>query len=125
MYFYKIGHYICNEENSQILVHYEKYDKNEITELIAEAINALLDLMPEKESNECTLQELESYYWLHMFLNPLIEDNIIDWLVKNKDFKKLEYEVEWMANGMISVFDKDSHDQNMSKIATLIRNRTK
>ncbi len=91
-YFYKIGFYSYEESDYDILEHKIKFTKEEVTDMIAEAIVAL-----EKEmicSGHCTLNFED--FWT---------SGLSKWLISNKGFVKVNFEVVWDVFGWANVFN--------------------
>jgi len=106
MYKYKIGYGTCEENSFVELEHEKKFKKKEVTQMVAEAIEALF---PDKINDDVKTESGEYYEFAFKFdqfwRDGLSKSNIIDWLIENKGFKPIEYELVWSAWGWASVLD--------------------
>ena len=112
MYWYKIGYGTYEESNYVELKHEKLFTKEDITKMIAEAIVDIEKSKPEKDRN----WHQSSYQHFHK--------DVVQWLIENKGFVSVEYEVGWSVFGWASVFDindwgthgRGEEDQMLAKL---------
>lgn len=102
-YFYSIGYYSYEESSYTQLVHEKKYTEKDLQKLIEEAVVAVI---PEVKKERHYVSSFQDVY-----------HEAIDYLVKKKGFRYLEFETKWDCFGWASIFDKESwkgHDRDRS-----------
>lgn len=108
IYRYKIGYGTCEESSFVELEHSKKFSKDQITEMIGEAILSMFIEVLERWHERIEKAQYQSFMFkFEEFWREGSENGIPEWLVKNKGFKRVEYEVEWDVFGWASVLDKD------------------
>ena len=101
MYNYKIGYHTYEEGNEAVLCHKEKFTKEQLTKMIAEAIYESKKII-KSTSFQC-------------YFEGGCSDNIVtvpDWLVENKGFLYLNYECSWCAFGWAYLFRDDLNGEH-------------
>ena len=98
MYLYKIGFSTMEESSYSELWHEKKITEKDLTEMIAEAVVALIPIF---KKNRSSIHSFENFFY-----GDFEKNDITSWLIKNKGFKKVKYEQEWSAFGWASVFVK-------------------
>ncbi len=98
-YLYKIGYHSYDESNYVELCHNCKFTQQELTEMIAEAVVALKNIIV-KEDHEYT-KNFDSF-----MLGDGMKHNIIGWLIDNKGFEEVKYEQIWSMFGSFAIFDE-------------------
>jgi hypothetical protein len=134
MYKYKIGYGSCEESHYEELEHEEKFTYSQITKMIGEAIIDLWDdrwkdqhEYVEKEKKEFVEKYVGCEYeagFFHelMTIEYFFEDeNIWNWLIENKGFKKITYTVDWSIFGWENLAEKDSWENEKDKHSKVIR----
>ena len=125
MYCYKIGYGSYEESSYKELEHEEKFTDKQITKMIGEAIIDLWDdrwkdqhEYVEKEKAEFVEKYIgceyeEGFFHELMTIEYFFEnENIWNWLIENKGFKKIIYEVDWSIFGWENLAEKDSWESD-------------
>lgn len=100
MYKYRIGYVDFEDCGSVQLEHDQKFTEQDITIMIAEAIK---DLYPEVVNhNNGHFDEFTEFFNGRWYSDKDVSC-ITGWLVKNKGFRYVEYEVDWcVSNGSVT-----------------------
>lgn len=108
MKIYKIGYSTMEESNYSELQHEDTFTKDQITEMIAEGI---IDLLKKDKK-----------LYIHNFQS--IMGGVLTYLIEEKGFKKIEYDLIWNTFGWPSLFDnedwKSERDEQLIKIAEIL-----
>ena len=89
MYNYRIGHDDGEAVNYASLIHDEFFTEDEITQMVAEAIMSIV-----KNDNYTLLSRNLGCMW----------DGVVDWLIKERQFRVVKIDLEWSASSLGSVF---------------------
>lgn len=113
MYKYQIGYSTWEESSYVELYHEQKFTEDDITNMVAEAIYARIEYLKANNafSNDKYMNKFSSYW------DTYTDTSIPDWLIKNKGFVKIEYDLSWSCDGWECVFKENSKDEHIKKIA--------
>jgi len=114
MYKYKIGYYTFEESDYVELEHAKKFSRGDITKFIAEAIVAIASPIKELKSWDLTFESL--------FNGLTGKLSIINWLIENKGFKIINYELVWGVFGWGNAFDKNDWQTEKTDIDIELNN---
>jgi hypothetical protein len=90
---YVVGYGSCEESEYEYLLHDDTIDKDELEAFVHECVLDAIDY------------KIEADEYIHTYQD--IHDYVIDALVNEYRFKRLEVEAEWACFGWASLFTKD------------------
>ncbi len=115
IFYYQIGYYTEEESDFTVLTHTEQFSEQDISVMMQEAIVALypeLDVIREQKVSLFPISFKDIYYG-DLWRNPT--KNLIDWLLDNKGFQRLNYTSKWRTFGWADVLDeKDWYDYRIN-----------
>ena len=129
MYRYKIGYGTCEESEFVELEHEKKFTEDDITQMIAETIEAEIKEGLFEEKDEEGFYYDFAFNFNHVWNNAHEDKKLVDWLIENKGFVLVKYEVDWDAFGWASVLDKNDwktyrqKGDNLSKITDYLASK--
>ena len=109
IFYYKIGYSSYEESGYVELIHAHSFTRQQITEMIAEAI---LDILKNRTEDDY----YHSYQCFH--------SKVAKWLTENKGFKRIKYDQTWDVFGWGSVFVADDwaqdRDSELNRLTAII-----
>ena len=114
MYYYNIGYYTFEESEYTQLIHKKKYSNNELKEIVEEAY---ISIMKDKKIGE----KRERYETRIQIVNP----ELIEYLINNKGFNKIEFHAEWCVFGWAHLFEEDWKETVKDKNLYSLREKLK
>lgn len=112
MYIYSVGYNSYEECPYTVLIHEKKFTKKQFNNIIAEGVVEVAKKMKKKKE------------FLHSF-EDIYRQGLIEWLIKNKNFKTLKYHLEWSTFGWGSLFDDKYWENDIDKNIVLFRKKLK
>jgi len=128
MYKYKIGHSDWEEYECIELEHTEQFTQDQITQIIAEAVEYIYPLIADKNKDESG-----EYKYMHSRFDHIWNGDygntitLPAYLIKFKGFKEIQYEVNWTINSRSNVLktymSHCTESDNLNKIITYLEQK--